>query len=458
MSCVICRKDILDSEAMFEMTCGKHLAHASHNSVKCTSAECGGGSSSNDGGGGGGGKAVTGESEETRRRKARMPMRVNEPLNPRAAASAGDASGRGSEGSSLRKWIGSMLASVAGIKASTSGVAPHEMGDDPFVLIRSRVPLKEVLVEKHGYDITELINDHGVTINDFFGNGYTMAEMCDAFSSRMNKQDGLNVLTGLGMHEGHFRSVPEMAQLNIVQKVLGYKPKDMIERFGYVYRSPVTEGGWTLPELLMVGLKLPDVMRAGLRFDVQWNELKSTAATQQQWEQFGETPEIVASLLPAAGYAPPQQQQYYHHPQPVQSQSHYQQPQLQPQQPTRYVVEAVSFPVNLVPAEPSQYQKQQQLLQQQQQAREIENQRQLQAQQAYTEARRLDAVRQQQEALRRDHMMRIEEQKQLHQQRVAQAKQQVTLRPAAQPIAAVAVNSSSSSAPRLIPRKSMVPN
>jgi hypothetical protein len=189
-----------------------------------------------------------------------------------------------------------MLTSIS--KIISNGKPPFE-SNDPFVLLEARAPLKEVVVDTHGIGITEMINDWGVTINTFFDNGYTLEDMCDAFGDRLNDKEGIDVLCALGMHQDHFRRLPEYAQVGIAQSRLGYVPMDMVKRFGYVYHSPLTEDGWTLPELASVGITFPIAVQGGLQHQTQWEELKQTATDQRQIIQFGATAERLNKLLPS---------------------------------------------------------------------------------------------------------------------------------------------------------------
>jgi hypothetical protein len=40
MSCVYCQKAIDNTQAFIELSCGKHLAHSSHQKIKCVDAAC----------------------------------------------------------------------------------------------------------------------------------------------------------------------------------------------------------------------------------------------------------------------------------------------------------------------------------------------------------------------------------------------------------------------------------
>ncbi len=215
-------------------------------------------------------------------------------------------------------FVGAVLSSVSQMVAAS---APVEESTDPFVLLKAQVPLTSIMVGKHAIGIAELINDHGVTINDFFANGYTIGDMCDAFPTRMNPQggSGLDVLSNLGMHEEHFRRFPQLSQIGIVRDRLGYVPADMVRRFGYQYANP-SAGGWTLSELVSVGLTMPLVIEAGLTHRNQWEELKQTG-TAAELALFGAAPSLIAALTVAAQQQPqPQQQTLVPAVQPLQQQ------------------------------------------------------------------------------------------------------------------------------------------
>jgi transposase len=172
------------------------------------------------------------------------------------------------------------------------------------------VPLKEI-VERHGYDITELINDHGITINDFLRNGYALGEMCDAFSSRMNEREGMDVLYYLGVAAEHIRLMP----METLRSRLGYRP-EMLEILGYRFAP---SGAWTIADMIGVGLTMPLVIKAGMQTAADWERLKAASApvTLQMLQAFGVTPELEASLvtradLPSAVAVQQQQQPVYH--------------------------------------------------------------------------------------------------------------------------------------------------
>jgi hypothetical protein len=126
--------------------------------------------------------------------------------------------------------------------------------------------------------------------------------MIQSFSSRMNKKDGLNVLSALGIQAEHFRCVPELVSADAMKSAIGYKPSDLIDRFHFTYRSPVDhpDEAWTLQEMINVGLKFEDVCKAGMTCETQWNELKSTVAPlslPKLEREFGATPDAVSRCL-----------------------------------------------------------------------------------------------------------------------------------------------------------------
>lgn len=304
MSCALCDKPISNSDAYFELKCGLHLGHSHHGTLKCATCD----KPAPDVHPPPPAQAVKGPmpvivaSRSTERYDRMLKREQTEPLAP-VQAKRGYAS----------SFIGGLLSKVSVLMASGG---PVEDSSDPFVLLGARVPLKEVMVGRHAIGITELINDHGVTINDFFCNGYSIGDMCEAFPARMTRENGLDVLGNLGMHEEHFRRLPELAQIGIARDKLGYSPSDMVRRFGLEYKSPKTEDGWTLAELVRVGMDMPLIMEAGLKHRHEWEELKQTG-TAQEVALFKATPALVSSLviavvhppLPLAVQEQPQQQQ-----------------------------------------------------------------------------------------------------------------------------------------------------
>lgn len=218
--------------------------------------------------------------------------------------------------------IGSIFKSVARLSELNK---PDTESRDPLVLLGAQVPLTN-FPSKYGMDITELINDHGVNINDFFKNGYKMSDLCDAFSSRMNPEEGMDVLYYLGIDAEHFRVCPDLVQPEILKKRLGYDPR-MLTQLGYQYTP---QSSWTIPDMIRVGLTMPIVMDVGLTHAQDWARLKATATSPTQLTTFGCT-RVLESQLSA--------------PVPVQQQVIYAQPALQQQQQAYHAKSANVAPV-----------------------------------------------------------------------------------------------------------------
>jgi hypothetical protein len=283
MSCAYCNKSIANTEVYWELDCGKHLGHGTHQSIACPVVGCG--------------KAVgtaaqlaptgqqktgsahvsSAELEARARRRAANASRRTEPLSP-----------------PQRSAIGSFFGEVLRIAGRvTEASIPDEESGDPYALLRAKVPL-ETLVAKHGFDITELINDHGVTIADFFENGYTIGEMCNAFGSRMNRAEGMNVLYYLGMTDEFITALPQLSQVETMKSRLGFTPDALVKQLGYSFKPGPR--AWTLPQMLDVGLTMPMVMEQGMRTLQEWQELKATARTNDDLRRFGVTPALEAQL------------------------------------------------------------------------------------------------------------------------------------------------------------------
>jgi|WetSurMetagenome_2_1015567.scaffolds.fasta_scaffold00184_29 hypothetical protein len=292
MTCVYCPHEIKNGDMFWDLRCGKHMAHASHDTTRClvctpmtgaavttqpvgqpaavaTSA------------------AVTpssvnigrAEQEARARRLANNAVRRSEPLKPYEASA-----------STVGSWFGSIL-SVAARVAEAS--VPDDESSNPTVLLDAGVPLK-VLVSKHGWDITELINDPpGVTIGDFFRNRYTIGEMCEAFSSRMNPAEGMAVLYALGMTDEFLTAMPKQSQVSIMRAKLGLNPETLVKYLEYKF----VPGRWTIPQMLEVGLTMPMVMELGLRTAEDWAQLRETARTTSELQQFGVTPFLEAQMI-----------------------------------------------------------------------------------------------------------------------------------------------------------------
>lgn len=294
MSCGICKKGLLDTDIQIELDCGKHLAHAVHDSFDCAECTATGATT----------RPIASKAEPSavERRKQLSAARIGEPLGTNRHSGGGGAAAP-STGSLILSSVSAAFSKHLVPIFSRTGAPVESL--PPRELLANKVPLAD-LVNKYGYDITELINDHELTINDFFEHEYTVGEMIDAFSSRMNAKEGLDVLSALGIQAEHFRCVPELVMADLMRKKIGYKPSDLVDRFHFQYKSPVThpEEAWTLQEMIDAGLTFEDVMRAGMQCEVQWNELKQTAAPlvlPRLEKQFGITPELVKNqLIPEA--------------------------------------------------------------------------------------------------------------------------------------------------------------
>lgn len=127
MSCGICKKDVHDSDMQLELECGKHIAHAAHESFDCKvcAAHV---SSTIDGTAG----AARGEKTELERRKQQSAARVNEPLS----------SDRPSEPGFVGNAIALISRHVAPLFAR-AGVAPELL--PPRELLKQRVPLSDMV-------------------------------------------------------------------------------------------------------------------------------------------------------------------------------------------------------------------------------------------------------------------------------------------------------------------------
>lgn len=127
MSCGICKKDVHDSDMQLELECGKHIAHAVHQSFDCKlcAAQV---SLSNDGAA----AAARVEKTELERRKQQSASRVNEPLSLDRPQEPG--------------LVGSALALISRHVAplfARAGVAPESL--PPRELLKQRIPLSDLV-------------------------------------------------------------------------------------------------------------------------------------------------------------------------------------------------------------------------------------------------------------------------------------------------------------------------
>jgi len=290
MTCVYCPHPIKDSEVYWPLKCGRHLAHGTHGTSRCTVCSKIGGEAAPPATPSGSQPApqavascneTSGDPRDPQhpsrvRRLAQNAARRTEPLKPYEPAT------------NVEGWAGQLLR-VFGRVAESS--IPDDESEDPVALLDARIPL-QTLVRKHGFDITELINDYAVDISDFFRNGYTIGEMCDAFDSRMNPTEGMRVLYFLGMTDEFISARPDQAQVPIMKARLGFNVDKLLSDLDYRFVA----GRWTLPQMLEVGLTMPVVMAKGMQTQEEWLQLQNTRASDVDLIRFGVTPELEARL------------------------------------------------------------------------------------------------------------------------------------------------------------------
>jgi len=301
--CAFCKKNIPDTTAFFTLNCERHIGCMHHEKLACPLAEC------NGGGGGGNSNMNAAMSNHVQqqqqqqqylsapvqmqvdidyqKRKLAMEKRYREPLSPPKPGAI----------SKIGKGI------LWGISRMAEANKPDYESSDPFVLLKSHVPLTDI-VNKHGMDITELINDHGVTINDFFENGYTLPEMCDAFASRLNHREGFNVLYNLGISADHFFMCPELVQPVVLNQRVGYTG-EWLKGLGYTFKP----GVYTIPQMLSVGMSMPFLLECGLNEKQDWENLKATCQSPQQLSDFGYSQQLENQLIDSRIRIQQQQQQ-----------------------------------------------------------------------------------------------------------------------------------------------------
>ena len=279
MSCVYCPHPIKDTEAYWMLKCKKHLAHATHGTSRCT--VCGQGS-------------VPVEASVPIAQQQQQPRDDDQQYNESRARRLANNAARSKEPlvpydpSPVQGWFAGVLR-VAGRLGEAS--IPDEESEDPVALLDAKVPLQTIR-HKHGFDITELIKDYGVTIADFFRNGYKIGEMCDAFGSRMNREEGMRVLYCLGMTDEYISARPEQSQVTVMKERLGFNVEALLRDLEYKF----VPGRWTLPQMIEVGLTMPVVIKAGLQTVTEWMQLASTAESEEDYVAFGVTPELELSL------------------------------------------------------------------------------------------------------------------------------------------------------------------
>jgi hypothetical protein len=125
MSCGICKKDVHDSDMQLELECGKHIAHAVHQSFDCKLCAAQVSAASD-------GAVARTEKTEVERRKQQSASRVNEPLSLDRPQEPG--------------LVGSALALISRHVAplfAKAGVAPESL--PPRELLKQRVSLSDMV-------------------------------------------------------------------------------------------------------------------------------------------------------------------------------------------------------------------------------------------------------------------------------------------------------------------------
>lgn len=282
MTCVYCPHPIKNDDVFWVLKCGNHMAHGTHGTTLCRACA----------------RVDTPVTiagpvpVAPQQQQQQAPAAVTQ--NPNALRRLANNAARRTETlkpyqpSGLVSWFGGFLR-VAGRVGEAS--IPDDESDDPLALLAAGVSLT-TMVKKHGFDITELINDHGITIADFFRNGYTIGDMCDAFGSRMNLPEGMRVLYYLGMTDEYISAMPQHSQPAVMKARLGFNVDSLIRDLDYKF----VPGRWTLPQMVEVGLTMPVVMKQGMQTLEDWLALRATARNDLDLFHFGVTPQLEASL------------------------------------------------------------------------------------------------------------------------------------------------------------------
>ncbi len=336
MSCVVCNRVIRDDEIFYSMKCGnpEHIAHGDHRTRECPLIEC---RVPVD--------APVSSSAPMGAQAAFPPVRQQQQQQQQVAVqSLEDKALEARRAASQRRWkeplvhrrernfsvrvAGSLLESIS--RAMEAG-KPDEKSSNPMVQLKAGISLQEIV--HRGNDITEFINDYGATINDFFSQGWTLDQvrfvfffceivsslihslkkMCDAFGSRMNPHEGMEVLKQLQITPEHFKFglkpviVAEDGQsrqymtIECLVNRLGYRPECMIKDFGFEWTPQ-----WSVADMVNLGINIEMAVQSGMTDAFQWMHVKA-AATPEQLAAFRWTPEW-DTLLSRQPHVQPQQQ------------------------------------------------------------------------------------------------------------------------------------------------------
>jgi hypothetical protein len=362
MSCVVCNRTITNDQIFYTMKCGnpEHIAHGDHGTRVCPMIECN--------------VPATSVDAPIAQQQQQQHQVIPPPTRQQQQQSAEEKSRESRRVASQKRWreplvhrrdrnftvrvAGSVLESIS--RAMEAG-KPDEKSSNPMVQLKAGVSLHEIV--DRGNDITEFINDYGATINDFFSQGWTLDQvsgvrsivifffdffvfdqMCDAFGSRMNPHEGMEVLKQLQITPEHFKfglnpvkvgeEVRQYMTIECLVNRLGYRPECMIRDFGFEWTPQ-----WSVSDMINLGINIEMAVQCGMRDPFQWRHTKA-ASTPEQLAAFLWTPEWDA-LLTSSAAAPvvqhaPLQAPLYAQPvapqMPIQQQQQQQQMFASPQQ------------------------------------------------------------------------------------------------------------------------------
>lgn len=144
-----------------------------------------------------------------------------------------------------------------------------ETSDNPFFLVKNHYPV-EMLLNKKKMGLLNLVNEHGVSIEDFVTAKYTFKELLGF--PEIDCVEGLGTLIGMGLNYTvlyeHRRQLP----FDELRAKYGLTSQDIIDRLGYQFCVP-SDGGWSAKYLIKSGFNMDQLMACGLEYSFQLDSL-----------------------------------------------------------------------------------------------------------------------------------------------------------------------------------------
>lgn len=184
--------------------------------------------------------------------------------------------------------------------SALSGSRRHvEDVDNPFYWLKQRTSLEWILRYKDGAGLQYMLS-HGIQIDDFLNNGYTLDDLLIYKDFHKSPNRARNALYALGVTADHLREYKNalpMEKLAASDGLFQLRPRD-IANMGVGFhptdglRSPKT-ADWEIDDMIYLGFRYKDLLRCGMKWRDQWDELNPN---EQDMQALGATWEDIDAL------------------------------------------------------------------------------------------------------------------------------------------------------------------